>query len=527
MGSAQALFAVSGGGGGRGFNQIQTIGQTQPLGDYSPETQAKLAQAERRRQITNLLVQKGLQGGPPATSAGRFIVPRGAMQNLGDLATLMAGLYGNYKADESAQAAIAEENKAYQEAIAGYKSRLAGVTDQAGVAARPAIPAQPATTMTGQSEDENVYTPPTAAQPAIEAVPASTAQKQQAILDALLQSRIPAVQRYGFQQQVALDADVAREEAREEQRARETFQAKEHQLTRDLTAAQAKSAQDASAAAHAAQQAWQSGESQAARAWQEKEQTERLTAQHEERERDRVQRTADLQEKLGAGVLTAAQQRETQLDIARMGRESAKERNALLRGKSTPKEMAAYTAGLKEVAKDEQSVIKARDLMTSLDRWVALNANVDTGPISGRRPVSWSPDYQELGQLENKLAMSNFAPGQGAMSNFEREKIGGAGPNRTNNRETNANIVAVLRGATKTMMDRADFHEWYLEQHGKLLGADKMWDAYVEQHPRYRSDKTGALTENVGRMPWLEYFASAPGGENPLTSGDIQIRRIK
>lgn len=216
MASAQTLFAVSGGGGGRGFNQIQSLGQAQPLGDYSPDVQAKLAQAERKRQIANLLVQRGMQGGPTTTQAGRFLVPRGIAQNMGDLATMLAGVYGNYQADQQAQEAIAEENRAYEQAIQGYKARISGITDQAGVAARPAIPAQPATTMTGQSEDENVYLPPTAAQPAVEAVPSSTAQKQQAILESLLQSRIPAVQRYGFQQQVALDADVAREEAREE-----------------------------------------------------------------------------------------------------------------------------------------------------------------------------------------------------------------------------------------------------------------------------------------------------------------------
>lgn len=189
-GSAQALFAVSGGKGGGGFNNIQSVGQGWPLGEYSPETQAKLAQQERRRQIANMLVQQGLQGGPPTTSAGRFVVPRHWSQNLGDLAKVVAGAYGNYRADEAGREAIKGEDTAYKEAIEQYKGRIKGT------------PAQPEH-FTGGEEPGGEAMP---------AQPATSETKQQAILEALLQSRIPAVQRYGMMQQGVLDTATARED---------------------------------------------------------------------------------------------------------------------------------------------------------------------------------------------------------------------------------------------------------------------------------------------------------------------------
>lgn len=186
------------GGRAGGFTQFQSTGQNQPLGDYSPETQAELARSERRRQIANLLAQQGLAGGPASTQAGRFVVPRGWAQNVGDLAKVVAGAYGNYAADQSGKEAIEGENKNYEKVLSAYQQRIAPT------------PATAPQQVIGTSEDENTMTAGTPA------MPRTAAERQAAISELLASSRIPRVQQYGFQQQGVLDTTTAREDTQKE-----------------------------------------------------------------------------------------------------------------------------------------------------------------------------------------------------------------------------------------------------------------------------------------------------------------------
>ena len=137
----------------------------------------------------------------------------------------------------------------------------------------------------------------------VPAQPKSSEQKQQASLEALLQSRIPAVQRYGMQQQGALDTQVARADA-----------AKEHQLTREAVATQANLTRDA----HGDEAKMQ-----------REARTADLSMQHaamgEQRRLDREQRTADLQMQLEQGALTRDQANDARRDIAKMQDDTRRE----------------------------------------------------------------------------------------------------------------------------------------------------------------------------------------------------------
>jgi len=189
------------------------------------------------------------------------------------------------------------------------------------------------------------------------------------------------------------------------------------------------------------------------------------------------------------------------------------------------RETANYNAGLKEVAQDQKGVEAANALQGDLQRWQELQDKVETGPIAGRRPISFNPDYQELKQLENKLAINNFKPGQGQISNFERTLIKGAGPTTLNDAATNKNIVQIMLGGMQNMKERADFKEWYLEQHGKMLGADKAWNEYVEQNPRFTKDKAGNIVPNANRQDWMTHFSggqSAPSASPSVSTTTAQ-----
>lgn len=169
---------------------------------------------------------------------------------------------------------------------------------------------------------------------------------------------------------------------------------------------------------------------------------------------------------------------------------------------------AAYNAGLKDLGKDDTQVAQAAALEDAYKRWMELNAKVETGPIAGRRLVSFNPDYQEMKQLENFLSMNNFKPGQGQMSNMERKLISGAGPNTTNSLEANQDIAKIGLGAAQNMKDRANFREQYLNAKGNLLGSDQAWQEYLDKNPRFIKDQSGRVVDNPNRQDWMSYFGT-------------------
>lgn len=169
---------------------------------------------------------------------------------------------------------------------------------------------------------------------------------------------------------------------------------------------------------------------------------------------------------------------------------------------------ATYTAGLAEVKKDEQNLANVAQLETALKRWSEVSPSVMTGRVTGLIPAVGQPERQELIQLQNYLGMNNFKPGQGQISNFERSLIKGAGPNVTNDKETNDRIVQIQLGGVQNARDRAAFREAYLEVNKKLLGADKKWNDYIEKNPRYipSPEGRGAIIANPRRTEWTEWF---------------------
>jgi len=193
-----------------------------------------------------------------------------------------------------------------------------------------------------------------------------------------------------------------------------------------------------------------------------------------------------------------------------------------------PLAKATYNAGLKEVQKDEKDLASVNQLENALKRWKDLNANVPTGRVVGLRPAVGQPEMQEMVQLQSYLAVNNFKPGQGQISNFERQLIKGAGPNVLNDPVTNQRIVDIQLGAVQNARDRAAFRENYLEANKKLLGADKAWNEYIEKNPRFTKGPKGEIIQNPNRKEWTEWFgASAPSAPDgiPETPPSGAVRR--
>lgn len=190
------------------------------------------------------------------------------------------------------------------------------------------------------------------------------------------------------------------------------------------------------------------------------------------------------------------------------------------------RDKAMFNAGLKEVERDDKDAANAAALEVQIKRWQELNARTLTGPIVGQRPISFDDDYQELKKIENNLAVNNFKPGQGQISNFERELIKGSGPNTKNNPKTNENITNIMLGGVQTTREKSQFKEWYLETKNKTLGADAAWQAYVEANPRFVSDKKGGIVPNPKRVEWLDHFTGEKAPTKPPAQAGATVESL-
>lgn len=178
---------------------------------------------------------------------------------------------------------------------------------------------------------------------------------------------------------------------------------------------------------------------------------------------------------------------------------------------------AAYQAGLKELGKDDNEIEAAYGMERDIKRWQELNARTETGPIAGRRLMSFNPDFQDLKAMESKLSMNNFKPGQGSMSNMERGLIRGSGPNTLNDNATNQDITNIMLGGVRNLQDRSNFRENYLQRKGNLLGAEQEWQKYLNDNPRYVEDpQSGRIVENPSRADWQTHFG---GGDQRKQGG--------
>jgi hypothetical protein len=178
-------------------------------------------------------------------------------------------------------------------------------------------------------------------------------------------------------------------------------------------------------------------------------------------------------------------------------------------------DVASYKFGLKQLERDEKDIEQASAVEQAAKRFQQLNQNVETGRIMGMMPAIGNPERQELEQIQNFLTLNNFKPGQGAISNVEREYMKGAGPSLMNDRQTNDNITQIMVGAAQNARERANFRQMWLDQNRNLSGADAAWQKYIDANPRFLPQKNGAIVENARRVPPEEFFGLASSPQQP------------
>jgi hypothetical protein len=96
-----------------------------PKGDMAPSTALEEQAINRKQQIANLLIQRGLGPLPSGQMAGRFFVPTSPVQGVAQLASVLAGLYGTHRMDESRKDLAQQDNDLVLKAMEAYKQKTA------------------------------------------------------------------------------------------------------------------------------------------------------------------------------------------------------------------------------------------------------------------------------------------------------------------------------------------------------------------------------------------------------------------
>lgn len=115
-----------------GLNLVDTNAfQYGPKGDMSPEVALQEQALNRKQQIANLLIQRGLAPLPSGQMAGRFFVPTSPVQGAAQLASVLAGAFGTHMIDGSRKDLAQQDNDMVMKALEAYRNKTAPVETQA------------------------------------------------------------------------------------------------------------------------------------------------------------------------------------------------------------------------------------------------------------------------------------------------------------------------------------------------------------------------------------------------------------
>lgn len=125
--------------------------------------------------------------------------------------------------------------------------------------------------------------------------------------------------------------------------------------------------------------------------------------------------------------------------------------------------------------------------------------------------TSNDPDAADFQKEAANFQREAYVPGEGQISNFERELFRQASFDLGRPTLTNINILKGTREAAKRQMQRMQFFEDYLTQNRTLAGAERLWQAYSDNNRFLDRDAYGNITFNSGTTDYRTWFKAMQG----------------
>lgn len=178
-----------------------------------------------------------------------------------------------------------------------------------------------------------------------------------------------------------------------------------------------------------------------------------------------------------------------------------------------------------ERIKNQSIVKKARETLRDIDAAeIALNnieakaraqKGMGTGGAAGM-PVIGTPiqqilsaqdkDYADFDQVSNKLQRLAYVPGEGQISNYERELFQRANIGIGRPIETNRRLLEAYRAAAQQDIERSKFYERFFAANKQLNEAEEWYQYYLNQNPVLIDDGRGNLVFNRNRQSFEDFY---------------------
>ena len=164
----------------------------------------------------------------------------------------------------------------------------------------------------------------------------------------------------------------------------------------------------------------------------------------------------------------------------------------------------------KQANAESQKAQKTLELMRRAEVYLD---KIDTGgkfglPIVGGVTQeiyeAFGPDYANFAQIALQLQREAYVPGEGQVSNYERQLFARANIGLQRPNESNKAVIQATKAANRRLAERNEFFQRYFDVNKHLNNAQAYWEQYIEANPillEVTNEETGekdfAYNDNV------------------------------
>jgi hypothetical protein len=125
--------------------------------------------------------------------------------------------------------------------------------------------------------------------------------------------------------------------------------------------------------------------------------------------------------------------------------------------------------------------------------------------------TSQDPDASIFRSEAANYQRGSYVPGEGQISNFERELFKQAAIDLGRPTITNVELIKATRESAKRQMQRMQFFEDYFTQNRTLAGAERLWRLYSDNNRFADVDANGNIVYNPGAPNYRTWFRAMNG----------------
>jgi len=165
----------------------------------------------------------------------------------------------------------------------------------------------------------------------------------------------------------------------------------------------------------------------------------------------------------------------------------------------------------------EEENKKATKTLRDMSRAKSLLNKIETGGFFGLPLVgtpyqavraAYDKEISEFDTIAQNMVREAYVPGEGQISNYERELFARSNIGLGRPKGTNEALIQAYEVAAKNTMERNQFFDLYFRTNKTINGADTLWSIYSETNPIFRVDKDDNIYLNPRRKSYQEFFAN-------------------